>query len=273
MTTDLIQHFIDMPTEELQPILYQVLDTEASPAGPWSVTEIGRSVGMATAGIYRIAGSASTSAGVQPWSVVVKVLGPPRIPNREFDAAAAHRELAVYRSGVFASQQSRVRSPHCFAIEAWNDLHFIWLEDLSAAPQPPWPPEYFIQTAHHIGQFNGNWSEATLPDWTWLSPDDLRTKYQSPKHAKVFARLSALQKTLWSAAPSPLMWPRTSSSFGKIATSFSARLKKRLRVFAIGTTIPRTSSPYLTPAQVVLPLPSIGPRWGSNTWELTLGCF
>ena len=194
MTTDLIQHLIDMPTDELQPILHQVLDTEASPAGPWSATEIGRSVGMATAGIYRIAGSASTSAGVQPWSVVVKVLGPPRIPNREFDAAAAHRELAVYRSGVFASQQSRVRSPRCFAIEAWNDLHFIWLEDLSAAPQPPWSPEYFIQTAHHIGQFNGNWSEATLPDWTWLSPDDLRTKYQSPKHAKLFARLSALQK-------------------------------------------------------------------------------
>ena len=193
MTIDVSQKLRQMSPDALRPILSQALDREANPVGPWSVTSIGRSVGTATAGIYRIDGSASTSVGLQPWSVVVKVLGPPRIPNREFDAGAAQRELEVYRSGVFASQPSRIRSPRCFAIEVWDDLHYIWLEDLSAAPQVPWLPEYFIQAAHHIGQFNGHWSGAALPDWAWLSPGDLRVKYRSPMHAKVFARLSDLQ--------------------------------------------------------------------------------
>ena len=192
MTTDLFQYLSNMPTDELRPIVDQILGTEASVVGSWSVTEVGRSAGMATAGIFRITGTASTSAGVRTWSAVVKVLGPPRLKGREFDPTGAQRELEFYRSGAVAIQGNRVRSPRCYAIEAWNDLHLIWLEDLSAAPQPPWFPEYFIQAAQHVGQFNGHWTEAALPDWAWLNPNDLREKYRAPNHARAFEQLPAL---------------------------------------------------------------------------------
>jgi hypothetical protein len=194
MATDPRSKFSQMSTGDLRPILRQVLDTDADPLHGWTATEIGRSAGTSTAGIYRIAGNALTAAGEQPWSAVVKVIGPPRISGREFDWASGQRELAVYQSGLFASAQSRVRSARCYALETWQDLHFIWLEDLSAAPHPPWLPEYFVHTAQDFGQFNGQWSGSSLPEWTWLNPAGLRSKYRNPGHADVFSRLSVLQE-------------------------------------------------------------------------------
>ena len=51
MTSDLSHHLSHMSEDELRSIVNQVLDTEASPIAPWSVTEIGRSAGTATAGL------------------------------------------------------------------------------------------------------------------------------------------------------------------------------------------------------------------------------
>ena len=194
MTTDPRAKFSQMSTDDLRPILRQVLDTDADPLDGWAATEIGRSVGTSTAGIYRIAGNALTAAGEQPWSAVVKVIGPPRIQGREFDWVSGQRELAVYQSGIFASAQSQVRSPRCYALETWQDLHFIWLEDLSAAPHPPWLPEHFVHTAQDVGQFNGQWSGASLPEWAWLNPAGLRGKYRNQRHTDVFSRLSVIQE-------------------------------------------------------------------------------
>jgi hypothetical protein len=192
MSTDLLAKLRQLSAEELKPMLAQLLGAEASPVDGWTVTEIGRSHGPSTAGIFRITGVASAAGGVRLWAVVVKVLGPPRFEGREYDPAGAQRELAFYRAGASAIQGDRVRSPHCYAIKEWENLHCIWLEDLSCAPQPPWLPEHYLQAAQHIGQFNGRWAEPGLPDWPWLNPDGLREKYRAPHHAQAFERLSAL---------------------------------------------------------------------------------
>lgn len=192
MSTDLRSKLSQMTADGLKPMLLQLIGTEASPVDGWTVTEIGRSAGTSTAGIFRLAGAAMRADGVLPWSVVVKVLGAPRLEGREYDPTGALRELAFYRSGASAIQGDRVRAARCYAMEAWADLHFLWLEDLSAAPQPPWLPEYFIQAAQHVGQFNGRWAEPALPDWPWLNPNGLREKYRAPNHARAFERLPAL---------------------------------------------------------------------------------
>lgn len=194
MATDSLSKFSQMSADDLRPILRQVLDTDADPLDGWTATEIGRSAGTSTAGIYRVTGNALSAAGERSWSAIVKVIGPPRIPDREFDWASGQRELAVYQSGLFASAQSRVRSPRCYALEPWQDLYFIWLEDLSTAPYPPWLPEYFVHTAQDVGQFNGQWSGAFLPEWTWLNPAGLRSKYRNSRHADMFSRLPAFQE-------------------------------------------------------------------------------
>ena len=192
MPTNLLAKLQHLSIAELKPILAQLLGPEASPVDGWTVTEIGRSHGPSTAGIFRITGAASAVGGVQPWSVVVKVLGPPRLEGREYDPTGALRELTFYRSGASAIQGDRVRAPRCYAIEEWDNLHWIWLEDLSAAPQPPWLPEQYLQAAQHAGQFNGHWSGSALPDWPWLNPNGLREKYRAPNIARAFERLPGL---------------------------------------------------------------------------------
>ncbi|MEZ4733925.1 MAG: phosphotransferase [Caldilineaceae bacterium] len=192
MQTDPLSKLHNLSADELKAILVQLLGAEAFPVEGWTVTEIGRSAGTSTAGIFRLAGAATTADGVLPWSTVVKVLGPPRLEGREYDPMGALRELAFYRASASAIQRDRVRSPRCYAIEEWDNLHFIWLEDLSAAPQPPWLPKHFIQAAQHVGQFNWRWAEPALPDWPWLNPNGLREKYRAPNHARAFAQLSAL---------------------------------------------------------------------------------
>ncbi len=192
MSTGPLQQLTQMSAEQLKPILQQLLGTEASPVAGWTVTEIGRSAGTSTAGIFRLAGTATTAVDLRPWSVVVKVLGSPRFEGREHDPTGALRELAFYRAGAGAIQGDSVRSARCYAIEMWADLHFIWLEDLSAAPQPPWLPEQFIQAAQNVGQFNAHWAEPALPDWPWLNQNGLREKYRAPNIAQAFERLPAL---------------------------------------------------------------------------------
>lgn len=136
MPADPLARLRNMPSDELQPILDKLLDTEAGPVDGWAVSEIGRSIGQSTTGIYRMAGHALTPAGEKPWSMVVKVLGPPRLSEGRFDAAAARREVEFYRSGVAEFVQSRVRPPTCYALETWHGLDYVWMEDLSGAPSP-----------------------------------------------------------------------------------------------------------------------------------------
>jgi hypothetical protein len=193
MTFDSLQYLTNIPVDEVRPIVCQALGTEAVPITPLSVVKIGRSAGTATVGIYRVAGEANTSTGTRPWSAVVKVLGAGEIGG-QMDRVVAERELAVYRAGVFAVPQGGVRSPLCYVVQERNELHFIWMEDLSGAPQAPWIPEYFIQTAYHFGKFNAHWPEQDLPDWEWLSRDTLRQQYDAPEDHESFQRLSELQK-------------------------------------------------------------------------------
>ena len=194
MPQDILSYLTGLSVDELCPIVHQILDPNASPIGAVSVAKIGRSAGTATAGIFHVSGRAATVDGDHPWSSVVKVIGDAETRATKKDSVAAERELAVYRSGVFASQQHQVRSLMCYAIQEWNEMQFVWLEDMSGAPQPPWIPEYYLQAARHFGQFNARWPESALPEWVWLNKRGLREKYFSADLQAVIGRLSEFEK-------------------------------------------------------------------------------
>lgn len=191
MTIDVISQITNLPLADLLPIVQQILGVEAALRGTLLVKKIGRSFGRGTVGIYRVGGHAATAAGEQRWSAVVKVIeiGESANADAELDP---QREVAVYQSGVFAALHGGVRSAQCYAIEVYNGRQFVWQEDLSAAPQAPWGAKHFIETARHLGQFNGHWPASALPSWAWLNQGGLRKKYKKPHYATVFDRLGAL---------------------------------------------------------------------------------
>jgi hypothetical protein len=186
MSHDLPNLLFNLPPALVDPVASQVLGTKAVAVGELSTKKIGRSVGQATAGVYRVVGQAKTLAGERAWSAVAKVLGPPEHPQTEVKPQI---ETDVYRSGVFAELCGGVRAARYYAIQEWQGLQLLWLEDLSAAPQPPWLVQYFVPVASHLGQFNAHWPEPALPQWTWLNREGFGPQFKTPGYEEAFERL------------------------------------------------------------------------------------
>ncbi|MBI4307075.1 MAG: hypothetical protein HY678_12215 [Chloroflexi bacterium] len=169
--------------ETLTPVVRAILDDEqALPLGPLSVQRIGRSGGIGTAGIFRVSGEARDSAAAtHPWSAVLKVVHPSARPEgvgQGFVDPA--REVAAYRSGMFANAVGGFRSVACYLIDSHSDgSDWLWLEDLSHAPPPPWPSGDYYDTARHLGQFNGNWT-GLADGQTWLLKDAFQARFGRP---------------------------------------------------------------------------------------------
>lgn len=189
MPQDLIAQITTQSHAELKSIVRQIAGADAVPIGDLTAAKIGRSAGHATAGIFLVTGRARTQSGEVIWSAVVKALGKPenRSPGMEYGAL---RELDVYRSEAFAEVCGGVRAAHWYAIQPRDDVQLLWLEDLSAAPQPPWETSHFLATARDLGRFNAHWPEDALPQWEWLEQDRLRADFtHNPHFQRAFDRL------------------------------------------------------------------------------------
>jgi hypothetical protein len=121
-----------------------------------------------------------------------------------------------------------VRSAACYGIQEKDGLQILWLEDLSDAPQAPWLPQYYIDTARHLGQFNGHWPEDALPAWEWLDQASFRQQFRDQHSVTVFAQLAARQNEpfIRRACPPDVtkrllkLWEQSDTLFAKIdATS------------------------------------------------------
>jgi Phosphotransferase enzyme family len=183
-------HNLGIWDERIGPIASQILGEDAVPVGDLVVEKIGRGGGTATVGIFRVTGNARIQSGDATWSVVVKALGKPENPGPNL-AADARKEAEVYRSRAFAQLCGGVRAPDCYAIHQLDDVQLLWLEDLSGAPQPPWPLPQYVATAHHLGHFNAHWPEDDLPSWEWLSHDSLRDIIDNPVFRQAIDQLPA----------------------------------------------------------------------------------
>jgi hypothetical protein len=77
MQNDIMQQIIEQPRDELRAIVRQLVGEDAMPVGALTAKKIGRSVGHATMGIFRVEGRAQLQGQELPWSAVVKALGTP----------------------------------------------------------------------------------------------------------------------------------------------------------------------------------------------------
>jgi len=107
----------------------------------------------------KVSGTAvsARNGGHHKWSSVVKIIDQ-SVPTNNVVAAWGfpENEVKVYEQGLLNDDEVQLRPAKCYLAEKNSDgLHVLWLEDLSAAPQPPWTLDHFISTAKHLGQFNG----------------------------------------------------------------------------------------------------------------------
>lgn len=173
-------------------------DAAASVLPGWTAKRIGKSVGFGTVGIYRVSGQATLSAGTRHWSVVAKVLDE-RAGGSGVGFNSPKTEIAAYRSGILGRPDGAVsfRAATCHAIDDKPDgSHWLWLEDISDAPVPPWTDDLYISAARHTGQFSGSWLGRPLPSETWLGRESFKTVIFQKSSARAEEVLALRQNTI-----------------------------------------------------------------------------
>ncbi len=101
-------------------------------------------------------GGLGAAEGTTRWSAVLKVVnqGGMDARNSWIDPAL---EARVYEMGLFLDPAVPFRAARCYGIDMRADgRKWLWLEDLTGAPQPPWTAQQFVDTAYRIGRFTGH---------------------------------------------------------------------------------------------------------------------
>jgi Phosphotransferase enzyme family len=195
--SDLSNTSPEISSADLIPVVRRMTGDAAAEVVPgWRVERIGKdSAGRGTLGIYRVSGRAVTTAGHDTWSVVMKIVDEKMGVGSTSRFNSPTTEIAAYHSGLFDKNHFKsggLRATKCYGIDARPDgATWLWLEDVSGAPVPPWPDELYVSAAWHVGQFSGYWATRKVPQTAWL--DDRQFNGRVLEHANhgAFQRLQA----------------------------------------------------------------------------------
>ncbi len=185
MPVEVIDHVKHLDHGVLIPIVRGLLNDEsASPKSGWTAKPIGRSVGPGTLGIFQMTGEANTDGGPCPWSVVAKVmeLG---AKSEMFAHTTPDQEVQAYEHGLLAAISAAIpfdrsfRAAKHYGISEVAGLGTIlWVEDLSAAPPPPWDDATYVEVGRHIGHFNANWELNKPERQKWFLDDGFTSRIE-----------------------------------------------------------------------------------------------
>ncbi|MBT5319789.1 MAG: hypothetical protein HOL45_07775 [Chloroflexi bacterium] len=177
----LIEQVAGLGQDVLTPVIRGVLgDDSASPALGWSVNPIGKSFGAGTLGIFHVSGDATSADGSKSWSVVAKVMD--LDPNDSSNLNSAYNgpdaEIRAYESGLLSTIGSQISSDQTFraarhfgtsSVDGLGTI--LWIEDLSAAPSPPWDDKTCAEVGRHMGHFNAYWELNKPEPQSWFMSD------------------------------------------------------------------------------------------------------
>ena len=166
-------------------------DQSATLVGKPTFTEITASHNDArTIGIVIVAGTASINAAKQKWSSVVKVIDTQAESGEAAIWVSPENEAKIYELGLFADADLSLRPAKAYSVETRDDrFSLLWLEDLSAAPQPPWMPDHLMNAAKHLGQFNGFHARQQTKLPLELGRDGFYTRWSNPEQLRKFEQL------------------------------------------------------------------------------------
>lgn len=126
------------------------------------VTEIRHKVvAAATAGLWRVSGSAGTD-GQMAFTLVVKRLSPAvneydrwRVSEEESHPFFWAREALAYREGFFGNDDAGVRSAKCYLIDDSGPGSTLYLEDVQARPGSSWALDDYMVAVSLLAEYQG----------------------------------------------------------------------------------------------------------------------
>lgn len=159
----------------LDPLVQQATERPTVAVVDWSCHPVHGGGGEGT-GVYRFLGNASDAQTAVPWSLILKILGPPPHAGGLSSWNYWKREVHAYHSGLLQTLSRGIAVPQCFASSEQPDgLVWLWLEDISQNPAQSWSLDDYLAVAYQLGKFNSTYLvQQSLPDARWLSQNWLR---------------------------------------------------------------------------------------------------
>jgi hypothetical protein len=153
------------------------LDHGSAAIEHWQVQPLSASSGAATAGVYRVSGTANDRDIRRDWALVLKIIRPAAAAwnpaAREIDHPIYwKREALAYQSGMLDDLPGGIAAPRCLALEERADEScWLWLEQVEDSYGSRWPLAQYAQAARALGRFNGAYlAGRALPAYPWLGP-------------------------------------------------------------------------------------------------------
>jgi hypothetical protein len=153
------------------------LDRGSAAIERYQVQSLSASSGAATAGVYRVSGTANDRDIRRDWALVLKIIRPAAAAwnpaAREIDHPIYwKREALAYQSGMLDDLPGGIAAPRCLAIEERADEScWLWLEQVEDSYGSRWPLAQYAQAARALGRFNGAYlAGRALPAYPWLGP-------------------------------------------------------------------------------------------------------
>src|SRR5579883_476713 len=155
----------------------QSLNSETLEIDEWHVQPLHNATGIATGGVYRVAGVGREQDGGREWSLILKVVRltqTGRIAGEDMAHALYwKREALAYQSDLLADLPEGLSAPRCFrVVEREGEMLWLWLEDVRDSYGWRWPLELYVQAARLLGHFNGAYlTTRPMPEYPWLTGD------------------------------------------------------------------------------------------------------
>ncbi len=155
----------------------QSLNSETLEIDEWHVQPLHNATGIATGGVYSVAGVGREQDGGREWSLILKVVRltqTGRIAGEDMAHALYwKREALAYQSDLLADLPEGLSAPRCFrVVEREGEMLWLWLEDVRDSYGWRWPLELYVQAARLLGHFNGAYlTTRPMPEYPWLTGD------------------------------------------------------------------------------------------------------
>jgi len=127
-------------------------------------------------GLWLFSGIGIGSKGIQPWSVVLKIL----VRQNDEPPLDNHwhwkREFLWAQSGLANNLMCPVKAPRLFHSEETPDGAWIWMECVKELHPGSWTLDNYAFAAHQLGLWNGVYLTGTsLPTENWLARQHYRS--------------------------------------------------------------------------------------------------